>query len=114
MEQRANILVTEMFDTELIGEAALHVFNHAHKCLLERDCIVVPMKATMYAQVVHSNKLVTWNRIRPIPIPDTKESILVPTDVKDCPGHLTLHDLQLDQLDQGSFTPVSKPMEVFK
>lgn len=32
---RANILVTEVFDTELIGEGALLTFAHAHKHLLE-------------------------------------------------------------------------------
>lgn len=35
MERRANILVTEVFDTELIGEGALSTFHHAHKFLLE-------------------------------------------------------------------------------
>lgn len=35
MAERANILVTEVFDTELIGEGAIGTFNHAHKCLLE-------------------------------------------------------------------------------
>ena len=35
MSHRANILVTEMFDTELIGEAALSTFSHAHRELLE-------------------------------------------------------------------------------
>ena len=35
MLTRANILVTEVFDTELIGEGALVTFAHAHKELLE-------------------------------------------------------------------------------
>ena len=35
MSSRANILVTEVFDTELIGEGALVTFAHAHKNLLE-------------------------------------------------------------------------------
>lgn len=35
MPRRANILVTEVFDTELIGEGAISTFNHAHKNLLE-------------------------------------------------------------------------------
>ena len=34
MTERANILVTEVFDTELIGEGAIGTFNHAHKHLL--------------------------------------------------------------------------------
>ena len=35
MEGKANILVTEVFDTELIGEGGISTFHHAHKCLLE-------------------------------------------------------------------------------
>ena len=34
MSERANVLVTEVFDTELIGEGAISTFNHAHKHLL--------------------------------------------------------------------------------
>ena len=35
LPKRANILVTELFDTELIGEGALSTFSHAHQVLLE-------------------------------------------------------------------------------
>ncbi len=35
MHSKANILVTEVFDTELIGEGGIGTFHHAHKCLLE-------------------------------------------------------------------------------
>jgi protein arginine N-methyltransferase 7 len=35
MEHRANVLVTEVFDTELIGEGAIATFSHAHAELLE-------------------------------------------------------------------------------
>ena len=34
MAERANILVTEVFDTELIGEGAISTFNHANQHLL--------------------------------------------------------------------------------
>ena len=34
MPQRANILVAEVFDTELIGEGALGTFHHALAHLL--------------------------------------------------------------------------------
>ena len=34
MLQKCNILVTEVFDTELIGEGAIATFNLAHKHLL--------------------------------------------------------------------------------
>ena len=61
MSKRANILVTEVFDTELIGEGAIGIFNHAHEHLLELNCIVVPDSATMYAQVVESPFIWAWN-----------------------------------------------------
>ena len=34
MNEKANILVTEVLDTELIGEGAIGTYNHAHKHLL--------------------------------------------------------------------------------
>ena len=34
MAEKANILVTEVLDTELIGEGAIGTYNHAHKHLL--------------------------------------------------------------------------------
>lgn len=34
LPHRMNLLVTEVFDTELIGEGAISVFNHAHQKLL--------------------------------------------------------------------------------
>ena len=34
MSEKANILVTEVFDTELIGEGAIGTYNHANKFLL--------------------------------------------------------------------------------
>ena len=41
MDERANILVTEVFDTELIGEGAISTFNHAHDYLLTEVRILV-------------------------------------------------------------------------
>nr|XP_020661368.1 protein arginine N-methyltransferase 7-like [Pogona vitticeps] len=35
MQCRANILITELFDTELIGEGALPSYEHAHKFLVQ-------------------------------------------------------------------------------
>ena len=43
--------VTEVFDTELIGEGAISTFRHALDHLLTPDCVVVPSLARMYVQV---------------------------------------------------------------
>ena len=45
MEEKANILVTEVFDTELIGEGVLPTLLHAHQHLLE---VTYSSKITKY------------------------------------------------------------------
>lgn len=35
MQEKANVLVTELFDTELIGEGALPSYEHAHMHLVQ-------------------------------------------------------------------------------
>lgn len=77
LPQRANILVTEVFDTELIGEGAIETFNHAHQHLLEKDCIVVPDSATIFVQVVESPMAWAWNM--PKLIADLDGDVLVRT-----------------------------------
>ena len=66
MEERANILVTEVFDTELIGEGAISTFNHAHDYLLTDDCLVIPHSGRVFAQVVSSDLCSKWNSLHDI------------------------------------------------
>lgn len=80
LPQRANILVTEVFDTELIGEGAIETFNHAHAHLLDKDCIVVPDSATIFVQVVESPLAWAWNM--PKLIADLDGDVLVRTPVE--------------------------------
>lgn len=35
LETKANVLITELFDTELIGEGALPSYEHAHQSLVQ-------------------------------------------------------------------------------
>lgn len=77
LPQRANILVTEVFDTELIGEGAIETFNHAHLHLLTKDCIVVPDSATIFIQVVESPLAWAWNM--PKLIADLDGDVLIRT-----------------------------------
>lgn len=79
--QKANILVTEVFDTELIGEGAIYTFNHAHEFLLEKECIVVPDTATMYVQVVESSLAWAWNTPKLIANLDGEVLLRTPLDV---------------------------------
>lgn len=45
------------------NSGALSTFSHAHKYLLEEDCIVVPDSAVIYAQVVECYTLQDWNKL---------------------------------------------------
>jgi protein arginine N-methyltransferase 7 len=112
LSERANILVTEVFDTELIGEGALGTFQHAHTHLLQHDCIVIPSSATVYAQVVTSPFFRRCNRFEPIHLPNG-QSVFPPSSVNKCPGAAAVHDLQLDQVTTDMFTPITHPMPVF-
>lgn len=133
MQCRANILVTEVFDTELIGEGAIGIFNHAHAFLLEANCIVVPHSATMYAQLVESPFIWAWNM--PKTLPNLEGEIMINTPklvncffycilkkpyfylllfkILNCKGSPALHDIQLSQLSMDKFKSIAEPMPVF-
>ena len=113
MKERANILVTEVFDTELIGEAAIATFNHAHRHLLTRDCIVVPCEAIIYAQAVSSNLVARWDGLYSVVVSGDGETINPPESLKTH-SPLALHDLQLSQVKEEWFTPLTPPVAVFK
>nr|XP_054367253.1 protein arginine N-methyltransferase 7 isoform X3 [Mirounga angustirostris] len=66
MPCRANILITELFDTELIGEGALPSYEHAHRHLVQENCEAVPHRATVYAQLVESRRMWSWNKLFPV------------------------------------------------
>ncbi|KAK7070765.1 Protein arginine N-methyltransferase 7 [Halocaridina rubra] len=118
MERKANLLVAEVFDTELIGEGAVETYRHARDFLLTEDALLVPSEGTVYAQVVESKMLQRWNRLQPMKkssVDGTDKDVLVsiPRSVEECPGAAAVHDLQLSQVPLKWFTPISKPLPVF-
>lgn len=58
--EKGNILVTELFDTELIGEGAIQTYNHVHENLMERECIAVPASASIFVQIIESPLAASW------------------------------------------------------
>lgn len=112
MERRANILVTEVFDTELIGEGAISIFNHAHNKLLEKNCIVVPDSATIYAQVVECPLAWSWNMPKIVANLEGEVLLTTPSDIQQCQGSAALHDIQLNQFPLKDVKFVSDPIAV--
>ncbi|CAG9561428.1 unnamed protein product [Danaus chrysippus] len=113
MKEKANILVTEVFDTELIGEGAISTFSHAHKFLLEEDCIVIPDSAVIYAQVVECPALQKWNKLNDLADEDLQLILRTPQKMKDCAGTAAVHDLQLSQLPRQAFKELSDQIPIF-
>ncbi|XP_038662871.1 protein arginine N-methyltransferase 7 isoform X1 [Scyliorhinus canicula] len=118
MSCQANILVTELFDTELIGEGALPSYEHAHKYLVQEECEAVPHRATVYAQLVESERMWAWNKVLPIPIRlegGKGERVIVPPgDMQACAGTSCVYDIQLNQVNRNHFTTLTEVIEIFR
>ncbi|NXP18357.1 ANM7 methyltransferase, partial [Scytalopus superciliaris] len=115
MECRANILVTELFDTELIGEGALPTYEHAHKYLVQEGCEAVPHRATVYVQLVESKRMWSWNKLFPIHVEaeDGEKIIVPPSEMENCPGLPSVCDIQLNQMPSSDFTALSDVVTMF-
>ncbi|GAB6024738.1 Protein arginine n-methyltransferase [Chamberlinius hualienensis] len=111
MDERATILVTEVFDTELIGEGAISTFNHAHEYLLEQGCLVIPSRATVYCQIVDSKLLRRCHQHFPVKL-EGYEDIIPPSETMECRGSAAVLDLQMSQLPEHSYKLLSEPFKV--
>ncbi|XP_041505576.1 protein arginine N-methyltransferase 7 [Microtus oregoni] len=112
---RANILVTELFDTELIGEGALPSYEHAHRHLVQEHCEAVPHKATVYAQLVESRRMWSWNKLFPVRVQTSlgEQVIVPPSELERCPGAPSVYDIQLNQVSTADFTVLSDVLPMF-
>ncbi|XP_054566151.1 protein arginine N-methyltransferase 7 isoform X2 [Eptesicus fuscus] len=115
MPCRANILITELFDTELIGEGALPSYEHAHRHLMQDDCEAVPHRAIVYAQLVESRRMWSWNKLFPIRVQTSlgEQVIVPPSELERCPGAPSVYDIQLNQVSPTDFTVLSDVLPMF-
>lgn len=95
LPRRANVLVAELFDTELIGEGALEVYKHAADHLLTPDATLIPCKARMYLQILESPFLWSHHSLEPLSGVETG----FPTkSMLSCHGSPAVFDLQASML----------------
>ncbi|KAG7281546.1 hypothetical protein CRUP_007580, partial [Coryphaenoides rupestris] len=111
MQTRANILVTELFDTELIGEGALPSYEHAHQNLVQEGCEAVPHRATVYSQLVESELLWSWGQLQPVEVEGAR--LVPPPEVTHCAGAHSVCDIQLSQILPQHFTPLGPLCTMF-
>ncbi|XP_022706682.1 protein arginine N-methyltransferase 7-like isoform X2 [Varroa jacobsoni] len=106
LEQKANLLVAELYDTECIGEGLIESYSDAVKRLLTDDFISVPQAVTIFTQVVDSPFLRNHYVL-------SKHGLLIPSSIEECIGTSALHDIQASQLDNEDFDPITKPTATF-
>lgn len=64
MSCKANLLVTETVDGALLGESIISTIAHAKANLLTEDAQIIPCAATVYAMVVESPRLRSYNSVQ--------------------------------------------------
>jgi len=94
MNEKADVLVTEIFDTELIGEGVLPTLRDAHRRLLKPNCKVIPSKADVKIQLIESDKLWKMNTF----VCDENDTLRYSDEYLNCLGPPTAHEIQIDQL----------------
>ncbi|XP_012566808.3 protein arginine N-methyltransferase 7 [Hydra vulgaris] len=110
MTEKVNVLVTEIFDTELIGEGVLPTLRDAHERLLVKNCKVIPSSASVIVQLIESYKLSCMNKLDQNKIKFFK----VPEAFKECPGTASAHEVQINQLYPNHLKLLSEAQEMKK
>jgi protein arginine N-methyltransferase 7 len=57
LPQKANVLISEIFDSELLGENVLRTFEHALQTLTTPNVICIPERANVYVVPIESRLL---------------------------------------------------------
>lgn len=115
LNRKADLLVAELFDTELIGEGAIQTYKHAVQNLLTPDAILVPMRARIFCQLVESQSLFSYHQFDEEFEVTPKTTIKTPERVSSCDGSNVLHDIQINELKPNKdFTIVSEPQVIFE
>ena len=80
---------------------------------LQPDALLVPSAGRVFAQVVSSPDLHAFSKPHST-VPSRYKHLKLPPSIDICPGTISLHDIQMSQLSQHSFTSVSNPITVFE
>jgi len=109
---RINVIVAEVFDTELIGEGALRTFSQAckHLTIDNQNLRVIPARATIYIQLVESSKLQNFHTLKNLS-KNSNQRINIPNDCRHLSGY-TIFDLNINEI-KDDIRPLSKPIPVF-
>ncbi|XP_027261715.1 protein arginine N-methyltransferase 7 isoform X4 [Cricetulus griseus] len=82
---------------------------------IEENCEAVPHKATVYAQLVESRRMWSWNKLFPVHVQTSlgEQVIVPPSELERCPGAPSVYDIQLNQVPSTDFTALSDVLPMF-
>lgn len=108
---RINMIVAEVFDTELIGEGALRTFSQAcqHLTIDQNNLRIIPARAIIYIQLVESSTLQNFHTLKNLSNQNSR--INIPDDCRHLAGD-TIFDLNVNEI-RDCIRPLSKPIPVF-
>ncbi|KAL4002504.1 Ribosomal protein L11 methyltransferase (PrmA) family protein [Acanthocheilonema viteae] len=104
--EKGDVVVAEVFDTELIGEGALRTFKEAHQKLVKPGCRVIPASAKVLLVPVQSDFLMRFHRL---PFRHFK----VPEVCKRCPGAGAIHDIHISEVPKEEICALAEPFVAF-
>ncbi|WCJ25927.1 Protein arginine N-methyltransferase 7 [Euphorbia peplus] len=111
---RAEVLVSEILDSELLGEGLIPSLQHAHDMLLVENPVTVPFKATIYAQLVESKFLWKLHDLYNNEAKASDDIHLVPNGSDAILGvKLQQHPLHCDAISK-EIKLLSKPFKTFE
>lgn len=111
MDCKANVLVTEIFDTELLGEGVLPTLRHAQKNLTEPDSITIPSSAKVFITVGESYSLWKSHKLCNLKLHNGRR-LKAMQHIKDCQGLASAFELHVDEVDD--LKPLSKSVEAIR
>jgi predicted RNA methylase len=102
LPERADVLVTEIFDDGLLGERAFHAIQHARDHLLKPDAQIIPAGARVMAMCIESREIYENHRIESAAGFD-----LSPFNMLSVRNYIGYH------LKKFNYRPLSAPKPVF-
>lgn len=75
----------------------------------------MPHRATVYAQLVESKRMWSWNKLFPVRVQTGlgEQLIIPPSELERCPGAPSVYDIQLNQVSPADFTVLSDVLPMF-
>eukprot|EP00045_Choanoeca_perplexa_P009595 m.92778 g.92778 ORF g.92778 m.92778 type:complete len:609 (-) comp14964_c0_seq1:15-1841(-) len=101
LEHQPNVVVSEIVDSELLGEGMLPSIRHIVQEIADPSAIFVPYRAEVVVQLVECSELQKWHSLNGCDIGNITLSQAA------CLGQGQLHDVQVDRLPD--LIPLSEP-----